>query len=78
MKQLNEEKLKRFANDSEMNEAVKEVLLTTFLKKIPNADVNILASQTIAINLLLEAWREIDEYILENEEDKQERRQIGI
>jgi len=78
MNQLNQEQIKRFANNTELNEAVKEVLLKTFMKEKSGADVNILASQTLAINLLHEAWREIEEYKNRPQTEDNQRSQIGI
>lgn len=78
MKLLNQEQLKRFANNTEMNEAVKEVLLEVYMRKPSNADANVLAGHFIAIDLLQEAWREIDEYRSKPEEETPVKTQIGI
>lgn len=67
-----QEKLKRFANDPVMREAVYEVLLNSFLKKGPNADVYEKASRFIAIGNLGDAWREIERLRVDGREDNKQ------
>jgi hypothetical protein len=55
-----QEKLKRFAQDQRMNSAVHRVLLASFLKPRKNADVHELAASRIAIDMLQEAWKDIE------------------
>lgn len=49
-----------FLNNKETAEAVYHVLLSTFLKKREKSDVYSLASERLSINLLQEAWKEME------------------
>ena len=55
-------KLKRFASDLAMKDAVYRVLLTAFLKPRKDADVHTLAAKSISIDMLQEAWKDIERY----------------
>jgi len=59
---MNEEKLKRFVADRAMYDAVYEVLLDTFIKTRAKVDVHALAAERLAINLLGDAWKELEKY----------------
>ena len=59
---MKEEKLKRFANDDTMRSAVYDLLMKSFTAKKPVIDVNVLAAQRIAIDLLNDAWRELNSH----------------
>ena len=74
-KSLKNEKLKRFANDKAMFDSVKESLIASFLKPLPNRDVQLLAASRIAIDLLSNALRDIE--ILAKREDKEEKEPIN-
>lgn len=60
-----------------MNEAVWGVLLSAFMAK-RDGDVNLKAGQMIAIELLHEAWKDLEKYRNETEQEKKELRQIGL
>lgn len=55
-------KLKQFVNNPAMAEAVREVLFTTFTKPRAKLEVTTLAAERIAINLLDDAWKELQRY----------------
>ena len=54
------EKVNNFLNDEVMSNAVYAILLSSFLKPQTEKDVNTLAASRIAIDLLQEAWRELN------------------
>jgi len=80
MDDLTKDKLIKFANDKVMNQAVFNILLNTFIKPKPRAEVGVggLAAARIAINLLTEAWKEVDKYYAINEEKADKPKQIGL
>ena len=55
-----EEKIKRFIDDKLLQDAVYGIIMATFLKKKDYADVHVVAAQKIAIDLLQEAWKEMN------------------
>lgn len=62
-----QEKLKRFSNDRLMNEAVHFLLLQSFLKPRKGADVHELAASRIAIDMLQDAWKDLERYKQDDE-----------
>jgi hypothetical protein len=66
------EKLKRFALDKTMNEAVYDVLRQFFLKKRGISDVQMLATERLALFLLEEAWRDVQKYGQDEKKKKNE------
>ncbi len=56
------EKIKRFLADKVMSDAVFEVLLDSYIKPRAKLEVTTLAAERIAINLLDEAWKELQKY----------------
>ena len=71
MDNLQKEKLNQFVNDIAMNEAVRKLLESVILRPKGNKDVNYLASERIALDVIAEAWKELDRFRPEN--DKEER-----
>ena len=57
MNEAKKEKIRKFLNDKNMAESVKEVLIGAFLKPKPQTDIKILAASIIAIDLLEVAWK---------------------
>lgn len=57
-----QEKLKRFAQDQRTREAVHRLLLASFLKPRKGADVHELAASRLAIDMLQDAWKDIEAY----------------
>lgn len=63
--------------DTVMADAVYEVLLQTYLKK-REGDVHMKAAERVAIDLLNDAWRELDRYKKEMEREPKENHNPGI
>lgn len=61
-KDVKEAKLNRFANDEETCVAVYEVVRDEFLKSRGQRDIQILAAERLAIELLDKAWKELRTY----------------
>lgn len=79
MTDLQLEKLKRFANDPDVCIAVYKLLENTLLKPITkNTDVSTLAAERIAIDILREAWKELDKYKSKGQSEQKEGGQIGL
>lgn len=68
MDQTRKEKLKRFMSDRVMAAAVRTAILETYLKPRAKLDVNVLAAERLAINLLDEAWKDMDRYRTDDEQ----------
>lgn len=73
-----ESKIIRFLDDEAMSDSVKQVLTAAFLKPKPNRDVYQLAASRIAIDLLEEAWRELEKFRSESEVESKEGVQVGL
>lgn len=64
-------------NDKATSDTVKKVLMDTFLKPKEKMDVNILAAERLAINLLNEAFQEM-EHLREVDKEKINKSNIGL
>ncbi len=62
MMDAREEKLRRFATDPFMREVVFTEIMESFIKQSDSKDIHFLAASRIAIDLLKEAWKELDHY----------------
>lgn len=62
MTKTEEAKIKIFLQDQEMSEAVKKVITETFLEEDGAKDVNTLAAERIALNLLNKAYKKLETY----------------
>ncbi len=71
-------KITKFLEDKLMADSVYEVVLDSFLKPKPNSDVYKLAASRLAIDMLGEAWKEMEKYQANFENEKAEVRQIGM
>lgn len=60
MNQTQLEKVARFMTDKAMSEAVYLLIQRAFLKKKDGEDVELKAARFMALNLLDEAWRDLD------------------
>lgn len=78
MSEAKREKIRKFLNDKNMSEIVKEVLMGAFLKPKPQTDIQILAASRIAIDLLEEAWKELKKAGAFEEREVKELRNVGI
>lgn len=76
------EKVQRFLADTVMSQAVYEVVRATFLKTRPSAhkypDVNFLAAERIAADLLEEGWKELGRLKAEDLEKQEPKKQVGL
>jgi hypothetical protein len=72
------EKLKRFANDQQMSDAVKDVIETELGQPSKDRDVNMLAAHFLAIEIIKTAWKEIEKYKLENEVEDKIAHNVGL
>ena len=52
----------RFVNNESMADAVREVMTKSFLKPSKSTDVHFLAAKTIAIDLLEDAFKELNHF----------------
>lgn len=75
---LRTEKLKRFANDIQMLEAVKYVMEQEVLKSPSSDDIYKKAGRFIALEILNNTWKEIEKYRLALEEDEKVKKQVGL
>lgn len=73
-----QERLKQFINNKITSNIVYETLRDSFLKKRGRRDIYILASERLAVELLDEAWKEIEKYKESNNDKSSENRQIGL
>jgi hypothetical protein len=79
MIQEKKENLIKFIRDERMSRTIKEFLKDCFLEESNAKDVNLLAAERIAINLLAEAWKKLETY--KNEETDEystSYKQIGL
>jgi hypothetical protein len=72
------EKINRFLNDVVMQQAVYDVLLDAFLKPKDRSDIHMLAGSRIAIDLLQEAWKDLQKVKNETQSEKKELKQVGL
>ena len=77
MNQLNKERIQRFMSDEVMRESVKEALIHSFMKK-RDGDVQLKAAQMIALELLQEGWRELENMSSEAEHVDKKPKQIAV
>lgn len=72
------EKIRRFLSDTVMQEAVYDVLIASYLKHKDRNDIHMLAASRIAIDLLEEAWRELQKVKQEDKQEKRSLEQVGM
>lgn len=78
MNDTQKEKIRRFLNDEIMSKTVYDVLLRSFLDSTLSSDVQVLAAQRIAIDLLQDAWKELQKHNIDIERDVKKRSQPGV
>lgn len=66
----NKEKLIQFVNDEAMSNAVYKTLIDTFLSDKIVQEVNVLAASRLAVKFLNEAWRELANYKINNDQTR--------
>jgi hypothetical protein len=72
------EKIKRFLSDAVMAASVKEAIRETFLRPRAKLDVQVLAAERLAIDLLEDAWKEMEKYKTSDGGEGSERTQRGL
>lgn len=78
MESQKREKINKFLSDKMMSGYVWEVVLASFLRQRKDADVQLKAAQMIAIELLHEAWKELERDRTSQEVEKKELKQVGL
>ena len=71
-------KIKQFANDKPMNEAVYSVVSEKLFSTSKDRDVNVLAARFLAIEILNEAWKDMLRFKEGEENVSKEVNQIGM
>lgn len=72
------EKIRRFLNDESMAGAVRAVLLKAFLKPQKDRDVQWLAASRIAIDLLDDAWKDLNKLKADDGGVDKQTAQVGM
>lgn len=72
------EKLTRFIKDEKTANAVKDFILRVYLDSNNSKDVNVLASERLAITLFEEAWKKLSKFKLEENELSTSLKQVGL
>jgi len=71
-------KIKAFMSDKVMNKAVKSVMLDAFMKA-KDGDIHMKAAQMVAINLLEDAFKELNKFASQQEKlEKDVEENIGL
>jgi flagellin-specific chaperone FliS len=68
----------RFLNDQDMSNTIYEVLMDSFVEEKDTNDVNVLASERIAINNLNAAWKKLERVKNSKDQERKEVAQIGL
>ena len=72
-----QEKVNRFLNDKLLSSTIYDILLQTFLR--PKSDtIQELAAERIAIDLLQEAWKELEKYKNKKSNEVGDKANIGL
>jgi hypothetical protein len=78
MNETEKNKINRFMMDTVMSNSVYEVIRNAFLKNKGQRDLQILAAERIAIDLLEDAWKELLKFKSEKEQQTNEIKQVGL
>lgn len=79
MNDTQKEKIKRFLDDKLMSDAVYQILLGSFLQGYgPSENVQVLAASRISIDMLSEAWKELQRYQNVHTVEENERTQRAL
>ena len=78
MNDITKNKLERFMMDTVMSDSVYEVIRDSFLRNRGQRDLQILAAERIAIDLLNDAWKELTKFRSEKEQQANEIKQVGL
>lgn len=72
------EKIKRFVSDKVMGDTIRKVLTMAFLKPQKNRDIYTLAASRIALDLLDEAWKELNKFSESQKDVQKELGNVGL
>ncbi len=75
---LKKSRVVRFVSDETTSNAVYEVIRDTFLKNKGQRDVQILAAERLALDLLDAAWNEMKKYNPDEGSESAVSRQVGL
>jgi hypothetical protein len=79
LNEIEKQKIDRFLKDTIMSNAVKNVFINSFLKPIKSTDTNFLAASRIAIDLLNNAWDELQKFEnIKSNDEPSKTGQIGL
>jgi len=76
--EIKQAKIEKFLNDRAMAGAVYETLRSSFLKGKGQRDIQVLAAERLAVDLLDEGWRELNKYRSEDSHEPKTLNQIGM
>ncbi len=71
-------KLDLFIKDQVMSDAVYEVIRDAFLSKKGKKDIQVLAAERLAIDLLDDAWKELSKFNSINSEKQSQSGNVGL
>lgn len=78
MNKEREARIKKFMSDVETANAVREMLTKSFLRKRERSDIYMAAAERLAIDLLEDAWRELEKIKGQDESEKRDLSQVGL
>lgn len=73
-----EEKVKQFVRNEAMSSAVYNVIQSSFLKSKGQRDVQTLAAERLALELLEEAWRGLNKFKDDGDKKTPQLNQVGL
>lgn len=75
---LKRARIERFMNDLVTSDAVYEAVRESFLGRKGAKEIQILAAERLAIDLLSEAWKELKKFRAVEEDDTKITKQVGL
>ena len=78
MDETQKNKIQQFINDDMMFKVILEFLTNSFLNRRGQRDIQIMAAERMAIELLDDGFRELEKFKFGGEEEKVEKRQVGL
>ena len=78
MDETQKNKIQQFINDDMMFKVILEFLTNSFLNRRGQRDIQIMAAERMAIELLDDGFRELEKFKFGGEEEKAEKRQVGL
>ncbi len=78
MNDLEKSKLDRFVKDESMNKAVYSFIREAFLEPSGTKDVQILAAERLAVDMLAEAWKQLGKFRETEDNPSKIQTQVGL